>query len=68
MAVADLPGILDPSPDIHGGNPSVTWLGHGVGAAYGFGFLLLIVIYIAQRWLHQFAERGGVKDAPIGIM
>jgi hypothetical protein len=54
MAVASLPGIFDPPPDLGEGDPSVTWLGQGVGAAYGLGFLLLVIIYVAKRWIPQF--------------
>ncbi len=55
LAVAKLPGIFDSPPEIGEGDPSLTWLGQGVGAAYGFGFLLVVIIYAAKRWIPRFA-------------
>jgi hypothetical protein len=56
MAVANLPGIFAPPPDLGEGNPSVTWVGHGVGAAFGLGFLLLVIIYLGKRCIPRVAS------------
>jgi hypothetical protein len=55
LAVVSLPGILAPPPDLDEDNPSVTWLGQGVAAAYGLGFLLLVLLYTAKRCIVRFA-------------
>jgi hypothetical protein len=56
LAVANLPGITTPPLEIDHGNPTMTWLGQGVGAAYGLGFLLFVIIYAAKPWIPRFAS------------
>jgi hypothetical protein len=56
LAVVSLPGIFDPPLDLDEGNDSITWLGQGAGTAYGFGFFLLVVIYVAKRWIVRCAS------------
>lgn len=56
MAVANLPGIFEPPPELDEGDPTVTWLGQGVAAAFGLCFLLLVVIYAGKRWITLFAR------------
>lgn len=57
LAIATLPGIVAPPPEIWENGPSSTWVGQGAGGAYGLGFLLLILIYVAKWWILRFASR-----------
>src|SRR5262249_34879432 len=53
-ALADLPPIRAPPPDLSYNDPRVTWLGYGVAAAYGLGLLLVVIIYVGKRWVIRF--------------
>ena len=56
LAVTNLPAISAPPPAIGHGDPTVTWGGQGVGAAYGLGFVLLLIIYAAKPWIPRIAS------------